>query len=63
MGHEAHNSNLGTRQMIFNGNHLRRIWCYLRNHPYPWVLICEPEDWPFNSMPPSKCSNCGCTSR
>lgn len=41
---------------------LKRLWCYFRGHPYPWVYICEPDDWILNSMPPSKCSNCGCTS-
>ncbi|MET4210477.1 hypothetical protein ABIB95_005310 [Bradyrhizobium sp. LA2.1] len=42
---------------------MKRLWCWLRSHPYPWVYVCEPEDWILNSSPPSKCSNCGCTSR
>lgn len=42
---------------------MKRIWCWMRGHPYPWVWIWEREDWIFNSMPPSKCSNCGCTSK
>lgn len=38
---------------------MKKFWCWLRNHPYPWIRVCEQEEWPFNSAPPSKCSNCG----
>jgi hypothetical protein len=48
---------------------MKRFWCWLRNHPYPWVQ--NPEDVELylagnyvpNIAPPSHCSNCGCTSR
>jgi len=42
---------------------LKKLWCWLRNHPYEWIPICSEEDWHLNSLPPDKCSNCGCTSR
>jgi hypothetical protein len=48
---------------------LRKLWCWLRNHPYPWVQ--NPEDVELylagdyrpNIAPPSHCSNCGWTSQ
>jgi hypothetical protein len=47
----------------------KKLWCYLRNHPYDWVM--DPEDaadyvagnYRPNIAPSSHCSNCGCTSR
>lgn len=50
-------SRSGEREMI------KRFWCYLRGHPYPWIPAYTTEEWPYNSIPPNKCSNCGCTSR
>lgn len=41
----------------------RRIWCYLRNHPYDWEPIMSEDEWRMNSLPPQRCSNCGCTKR
>jgi hypothetical protein len=48
---------------------MKRLWCWLRGHPYPWIRDAEDEadfstgNYRPNIAPPSHCSNCGSGSR